>query len=165
MLAEYLFHVHFVGDAAHNGVVSDVGKLAGHHQADIVHGGFGLIDQNQLVGFVERNLAHHFRADAACRSCDQHAFARQHGANGIQIHLYFIAREEVFNFYLMQLPVGEVAFFIPFHSHRHHHHFYPGLQDLVDHRLIVSEFLRFGRRYQKHLDAQFFHAFADAGAV
>ena len=106
--SEDALHMFFIGDAADDGVAQNIGILAGHHEANIVHGGLGLVDEDHQRGLIDGNLAHHLRTDRAGGSGDEDALASELSTDGVHIDFDLIAGKEVFDVDLVEVLVGEL---------------------------------------------------------
>ena len=96
-LGEDLLHVVLVGNAADDGVTGYIGELACHHQADVVHGGLCLVDEYHGRGSVEGNLTYHFGTYGTSSTCDEDDLVLKQLPNGVHVHFYLVARQEVFD--------------------------------------------------------------------
>lgn len=75
VLREYHIHTSFLAYRHDNGLCRDVGVLLCHHEADVVLGCFGLVDEYQLCGLELGYLTYYLAADAACRTSDEHVLS------------------------------------------------------------------------------------------
>lgn len=157
VFAEYLFHAALVGDVGHDCERMDAGPAARHHEADFVEGCFGLIDEDEFGRVESGYLPHHFGADAAGGSGDENAFAAEQGADGFHVDLDFVARQEVFGVYFLELCVAEVALAVPFLRAGEHHDLDSGIEQGVDHRVVVAQGVALQRRDEKHCGFVFLH--------
>ena len=162
MVFEYLLHESLVGDASDYSFVLDISKLASHCQAYRVHRSLSLVDKGEFGRLVYSHLTHHFRTDRTGSTGYEHALAPKHSANGIHIHLNLLTRQQVFDFYLMQMIVCQVGFAVPLFSCRHHHDLDASLYKLINHGLIFAESLRLQRRHEQHLDMLISHQLSNA---
>ena len=92
-LLEDALHAILLADARNHRLALDVGPLTGHHQANVVFGGFGLVDEHHGRGLIDSCLTNHLRADGASRTGDEYLLARQFTAHSIHVDLNFIARQ------------------------------------------------------------------------
>ena len=66
-------------------------------------GRLSLVDKHQLRGLVDGYLAYHLATDAAGRTCNHDALARELLAYRLHVDLYLIAWQQILDAYLLQL--------------------------------------------------------------
>ena len=94
------FHLAGIRDAGNDGGADNVRVFLGHHQPDIVHWSLGRVYQNHTGRLETGHLTHHFGADRAGRSCDEHHPSRNMFAYLLHIHLDFLAWQQVLDLHL-----------------------------------------------------------------
>ena len=109
---EYIIRTELIEDVVHALLVADggnhriglyIGEVLGHHQADIVLRCLSLVNKHHAGRLVTCYLAHHLRADAACRAGDEYALATKLCTHRIHIDLDFRAGKQVLNADFLQL--------------------------------------------------------------
>lgn len=76
MFSKKLLHVVFIGNGSDDSLILYIGKLTRHHQTDIVHWCFCLINKDHFGKFIRCYLAHHFRTNRTCSTCDEYTLSR-----------------------------------------------------------------------------------------
>ena len=161
VLGEDAFHTVLLADGGDDGLYMEVAVVVCHIEADVVHRGFSLIDEDE-VGWGELcHLTCHLAADGACGSSDEDALAFEHGAYGFHIDLNLLAGKEVFDLHFLELVVGEVGLAIPFFGLRHHHDFDAGFDEGGNECGTVGEAFGLDRRHEKDGDAFVNHCLND----
>ena len=158
-------HVGGIGDAADDGLAMDVGELTGHHEADVVHGGLGLVDEDHRGGLVDGYLTDHLGADGAGSTGDEDDMITELGTDGGHVDLDLLAGKEVFDVDLAEVAVGELGLAIPLLGSGHHHDLDACGEELVDHGGVLTEELALEGRHEEGLDAEACHGLGDAFAV
>ena len=159
--AEERLHVLLFADAGHDGVGLDVGPLVVHHQANVVLRRLGLVDEHQFAWLIDGYLAHHLAADAASRAGNHDALAAQLLAHRLQVNLYLVAWQQVFNADFLQLGRfgGQGAVGIQFFGFLRHEDADASLYHLVLEFLVVAEVGKPEGRNDECFNLHLFHPF------
>ena len=138
--AEDVLHECLVGDACHDGVAEDVGILGGHDAADVVHGCLGLVDEYHFLGVEACHLVDHLAADAACGAGDEDAVCLEQPSDGLHVHFYLLAWQQVFDVHFMEQAGAQLALSVPLlFGVGHHHDFDAGRDECVDDGVLFAE--------------------------
>ena len=140
-LREDLLHVALVGNAADDGVTGYIGELVCHHQSDFVHGCLCLVDEYHGRGTVEGNLTHHLGTYGTGSTGDEDDLVLKQLSNGIHVHFYLVAWQEVLDVHLAEVAVCEFGGAVPLLGGRHHHDVYACGKELVHHLGVLTEHL------------------------
>ena len=76
-----------------------VGELGLHLQLQVVHRGFGLVQQYYFSGAERSHLTYYLAADRAGGAGDKHGAVLQGGGNAAAVCLDYLAPQEVFDFH------------------------------------------------------------------
>ena len=128
---EDMLHFTSIGDGGDHCGGFDFWPFAGHHQADVMLGCLGRINEHQCRRFVGTDLADDFRADWTCRTRDENSCAREHLANAQHIHLNFFTGEKILNADGLHLYLGEVRVLGPLLSALAHVDFDVGIEQRI----------------------------------
>ena len=163
--SEDALHVPGIGDAADDGLALDIGEATGHHETYVVHGGLGLVDENHRGGTEEGYLTYHLGTDGACSTGDKDDLTTELGSDGIQIDLYLLARQKVFDIDLAEVAVGELGTTVPLLGGGHHHHLDTCGEEGIDHGGVLTEELALEGRHEEGLDTEPLHGIGNALAI
>lgn len=144
-------------NVAHHGVGLQRGEVARHVEAHVVEGGLGLVDEHELLGAELGGLAHNLAAYAARRAGDEERLARKLRGHGLEVDLYLVAREEVFNVHLVELAGGEVGLPVPFLRGGKHHDLDARVGKAAHHFGIVADGLVAEGGDEEHRCPALFH--------
>ncbi len=112
VVGEELVHAGLIADGGDDGVGLDIGEAVCHEEAYIVHGCFGLVDEDHLAGMEMGYLADHLAAYAAGGAGDEDDLVAELVGDGIHIDVYPVAGEEVLDLDFMELVVLEVGILV-----------------------------------------------------
>ncbi len=163
MLAEDLLHVGRIADGAYDGPARDIGMMAGHIEADVVHRRLGLVDEDKFGRSELSDLANHLAADTAGSTGDEDALATQHGTDGIEVDLNLVARQKVLDVDLVELLMTKLGMTVPRLGRRHHHDLDASLGEEGDELVMLAELLGTRRRYEEHTGAETIHVTDELG--
>ena len=110
--AEVEIHAGAVADRCDDGLDLDVRIVARHLDADVVLGGFGLVDEHHGCRAEGCDLTHDLAADGASRTGDEDAATLDLVGQGVEVHLYLLAWKKVFDADFLELR-GTVGLGVP----------------------------------------------------
>ena len=108
MLGEDAFHTGGIGDAGYDGFARDISIVLFHEEADIVHWGLSLVNENQALWLVDGNLLHHLGTYTSGCSRYQNGATAEELSYRIHIHFDFVSWKKVFDIHLAHHLMTEV---------------------------------------------------------
>ena len=159
--AENVFHTGASVHAGNYHLAGDIREILGHHQANVMLRGFGLVQKHHLLRFELRHLLHDFQADGTGRTRDKDAFTGKEFPDGLHVHADFRAGQEVFHTHLPQLHtfnffVGEGAVFhAGFLGLMRHEDLAACSDDDILDLLVLAELVHAERAHENGLNALF----------
>ncbi len=136
-LGEDALHTGGIGDAGYDGFAWDICIVLVHEEADIVHWGLSLINENQTLWLIDGNLLHHLGTDTA--GCSRN----QNGATARSFPIAFISTSILSRGRRSSIsphhhPMTEVWLAVPALCLRHHHNLDAFCSKLVYHILLLQ---------------------------
>ena len=108
ILGEDALHTGGIGDAGYDGFARKISIVLVHEEADIVHWGLSLINENQALWLIDGYLLHHLGADTSGCSRNQNGATAEELSDRIHIHFDFVSWKKVFDIYLVHHLMTEV---------------------------------------------------------
>ena len=148
---EDILHPDRLADTRHYGLGIHPGEFPGHHQADVVLGGLGLVDKHHCRRLELRHLTHDLAAYGTRRAGNKHPLALELFRNHSHIHSYLLARQQVLDIHGLEVP-RHACF--PLIGGRHHVNLCPGGYNIILQHGIGSELLGTERRHKHRLHVE-----------
>lgn len=150
-------HALLHADVGDDGLRIDAGPLPRHHQADVVQGRLGLVDEGEPGWGELCHLPDYFAADTAGRAGDEDGFASELRLDGIEVDLYLLTGQQVLDVNFFELGVAQITLAVPLLQAGIHADFHACLEQPADHLGVVADGIIFQRRDEQGLCLETLH--------